>query len=572
MDKEPLLSIFLSLVLCTGLLAGVVRVGFSQDSSYLWSRVYGGTGDDEAHCIIRTSDGGYAIAGWTNSFGLPGYRGWLVKTDASGQMMWNKTYGDPYESVIWSVIQTSDGGYALAGSSVRPVPILVGSVPKGVPWLVKTDSSGNVVWEQAYTDLIGINGQAGAHCIIERPSGGFVLGGQYQSTTTSLVLFVAAFWVVTDTSGNITNGHIYGEEYGFLPWESTIESIIYSGDGGYFLAGGWVTSWLYAYPAGDGGMTLWKIDGNGNLVWGPIRDSSNYKYGGTEAYSLTRGNDGSLLLAGYTSEWDWSILAYRDYPYIVRVDSSGNQSAGSEKKPDTNEGCATAVIKTSDGGYVLAGYGKLSSGSGYGIWLQKMDSVENPKWTDSFDYSGDEKAYSMVSTTTGDFIVAGSTNSIGAGSEDFLIVDFGSPTTTPHGPKADFTVSPETANVGQLVTFDAMTSQPGWNGTNQMPVTKYSWDFGDGNKTDTTTPIIYHAFGSSGIYYPSLTVKASGATPETDTITKRVLIISTPVGGYSVSLASFKGHNTALPSSFYFTIVTMLAVVLTAIRRKKRRK
>jgi len=139
----------------------------------------------------------------------------------------------------------------------------------------------------------------------------------------------------------------------------------------------------------------------------------------------------------------------------------------------------------------------------------------------------------------------------------------------PHGPKAEFTINPETANVGQLVTFNATASQSGWNGTSQMPITKYSWDFGDGNKTDTTTPIVYHSFSSQGIYYPSLTVNASGATPETDTITKRVLIISTPVGGYSVSLANLKGYNTALPSSLYFTIVMMFAVVFTAIRRKR---
>lgn len=140
----------------------------------------------------------------------------------------------------------------------------------------------------------------------------------------------------------------------------------------------------------------------------------------------------------------------------------------------------------------------------------------------------------------------------------------------PHGPKADFTVNPETANVGQLVTFDATASQSGWNGTNQMPIAKYSWDFGDGNKTNTTAPIISHSFSNSRIYYPTLIVYASGATPETDTMTKRVLIISTPVGGYSVSLANFKGYNTALPSSFYFTIVMMLAVAFTAIRRKRR--
>ena len=139
----------------------------------------------------------------------------------------------------------------------------------------------------------------------------------------------------------------------------------------------------------------------------------------------------------------------------------------------------------------------------------------------------------------------------------------------PHGPKAEFTVVPETASIGQLVKFDATSSQPGWNGTNQMPITKYSWDFGDGNNTNTTAPIISHSFSSSGIYYPTLTVYASGATPETDTITQRVLIISTPVGGYSVSI---KGYNTALPSSFYLATLILLSAVFTGIRRKRRRK
>jgi PKD repeat protein len=102
-----------------------------------------------------------------------------------------------------------------------------------------------------------------------------------------------------------------------------------------------------------------------------------------------------------------------------------------------------------------------------------------------------------------------------------------------------------------------------------MPITKYSWDFGDGNKTDTITPIIYHAFSSSGIYYPTLTVNASGATPETDSITKRVLIISTPVGGYSVSMTQ---HNMSMPSSVYLALLIMLSAVLTTVRRKKRKE
>jgi len=139
----------------------------------------------------------------------------------------------------------------------------------------------------------------------------------------------------------------------------------------------------------------------------------------------------------------------------------------------------------------------------------------------------------------------------------------------PYGPKAEFAIVPETANIGQLVKFDASASQQGWNGTNQMPIIEYRWDFGDGNKTTVPAPTIYHTFGSSGIYYPTLTVYASGATPETDAITHRVVVMSVPVGGYSVSLTRY---STLMPSSVYLALLIMLSAVFTTVRRKIRGK
>lgn len=145
----------------------------------------------------------------------------------------------------------------------------------------------------------------------------------------------------------------------------------------------------------------------------------------------------------------------------------------------------------------------------------------------------------------------------------------------PHSPKAEFTVIPETANVGKSVEFDASTSLPGWNGTHEMPVTEYRWDFGDGNKTTTSTPIVYHSFSSSGTYYVTLTVYAPGATPETDSTTHKVTVISVPVGGHSFSI---KRYTTEKPLTLYLALVAILTTVFTVIRReissktKKQRK
>jgi len=139
----------------------------------------------------------------------------------------------------------------------------------------------------------------------------------------------------------------------------------------------------------------------------------------------------------------------------------------------------------------------------------------------------------------------------------------------PHGPEAEFTATPETAKVGELVKFDASSSLSGWNGTHNMPTTEYRWDFGDGNRTTTSTPVIYQRFSGSGIYYVTLTVYAPGATPETDSTTCRVTVIAIPVGGYSISIQVQTKTEPLLP---YIALIATLTAVLTKLRPKTKRK
>ena len=136
----------------------------------------------------------------------------------------------------------------------------------------------------------------------------------------------------------------------------------------------------------------------------------------------------------------------------------------------------------------------------------------------------------------------------------------------PHGPEAEFTAIPDTASTGESIKFDASASLPGFNGTQTMLITEYRWDFGDGNEVTTSTLIVYHSFSSSGIYYVTLTVYASGATPETDSTTHKVTVITTPVGGYSIPI---KTYTTEKPLTPYLALIAILATVFTMIKRKK---
>ena len=82
-----------------------------------WTRTIGGAGSDLGYDIITTTDGGYAIAGSTNSFGAGGNDCYVVKLDATGNLQWTRTMGGTGDDQAYSIIQTTAGGYAIAGST-----------------------------------------------------------------------------------------------------------------------------------------------------------------------------------------------------------------------------------------------------------------------------------------------------------------------------------------------------------------------------------------------------------------------------------------------------------------------
>ena len=119
-----------------------------EASSTTWSKTYGGTGNEEADALVETSDGGFAVVGTTTSFDAVKISLWLIKVDASGNMEWNQTYGGTGADYGYFLVETSDGGYAIAGT--RDCSFIL--IPRGTSWLVKTDSLGNMEWNRTYTE------------------------------------------------------------------------------------------------------------------------------------------------------------------------------------------------------------------------------------------------------------------------------------------------------------------------------------------------------------------------------------------------------------------------------------
>jgi hypothetical protein len=135
-----------------------------------WNMTYGGLAEDFGESLIQVPDGGYAIGGHTYSFGVGFGDAWLVKTYANGSVQWSKTYGDWNSEVASCVIRTSDGGYALGGIKGPYMGVVD-------MWILKTDADGNEQWNKTY----GGTGDDVAYAFVQTADGGYTLAGKTTS-------------------------------------------------------------------------------------------------------------------------------------------------------------------------------------------------------------------------------------------------------------------------------------------------------------------------------------------------------------------------------------------------------
>jgi len=366
-------------------LVSFLFVGSVDASSEMWSRTYGGAGQEVAYSLVETSDGGYAIAGYTNSSGAGYDDFWLVKTDANGNMEWNKTYGGAGSDRAHSLVETSDGGYAIAGTT------------NGNFWLVKTDAVGNMIWNQEF----GGSDYDQAESLVETSDGGFAIAG----TTYSFGAGKDDFWLVkTDAYGNMEWNQTYGES-GF----DSASSVVETSDGGFAIAG--ATNIRINHSDAD--FWLIKTDAYGNMLW-----NKTYSKDVDSAESLVVTSDGGYALVGSTGFW------YPHAFWLVKTDETGlmkwNKYYG-ELSDDHYED-ARSVVETSEVGFALAGKTDHIGAGGYDFWLVKTDAKGSMMWNQTYGGAEDDIAYSLVVTSDGGFAIAGETSSFGAGDSDFWLV------------------------------------------------------------------------------------------------------------------------------------------------------
>ncbi len=455
-----------------------------------WEKKYGGNANDVVTAVQQTSDGGYVVAGYTRSFGAGYDDIWILKLDSAGSITWQNTYGGDYaDDRAYSIQQTSDGGYIVAGhtgtetrswdfwvlkldstggvawqkayggnggdfgTSVRQTPdggyIVAGYTSSfGAGswdyWVLKLNSTGGIKWQMAY----GGGGDDRAFSIQPTSDGRYIVAG----LTRSFGAGDSDFWVLK----LYPNGGVqWQKSYGGSGGEDAL-SVRQTSDGGYLVAGG-----------GWGDSLVMKLYPNGNVNW-QIRNGGS-EDDVTNALSLT--SDGGFVLAGSTMSFD---AGNRDF-WVLKFTSGGATCIPSARASATvttssatvstttgdhgdtasvlsptsveattttatvtgtchwaatygggNDDLANSVRQTSDGGYIVAGY-TPSFGAGLrDVWVLKLNSAGSVQWARTYGGSLDDEALSVQQTSDNGYIVAGYTNSFGAGNSDFWVLKLNS--------------------------------------------------------------------------------------------------------------------------------------------------
>lgn len=395
------------------------KILFSQQVPKLeWQKCLGGTGFEVGNCIIQTTDGGYAIAAYatSNDGDVSGNHGrgdaWIVKLDVSGNIKWEKSLGGSEDDYASWIIQTSDGGYAIAGRTGSTDGDISGYHGGDYDaWIIKLDSSGNVIWKKCF----GGSSYDQANYITRTTDGGYVFCGvsySHDGDITGNHDGPGDAWIVKlDSLGNIKWQKCYGGS-----GNDEAISIIQTSNGGYAIAGrtGSSDGDISGYQGGDFDGFVLTLDSSGNMNWMKC-------YGGDSIdhfHSIIQTEGGGFVVAGHTSSANGDVIGYHgdEDARIIKIDSSGNLQWQRCLGGSGDEGIYS-IVQSADKGYVAAGWSSSSDGDvsgGHGvddIWFVKLNSDGNIEWQECLGGSKSENANSMVITSDGGYAIAGFTNS-----------------------------------------------------------------------------------------------------------------------------------------------------------------
>lgn len=326
----------------------MVVIKIDKDGNKAWEKKFGGEETDEASDIIATSDGNFLVVGHSDSYsGSPGIKDmFVVKIDASGNEIWNKTFGSNVTiDEANAAVEAHSGGYLLVGNSFVNGSLEITAI--------KIDENGEKQWERYYG---GSDSEEGTDVI--KTEKGYVIVGNTESKGKGKW----DIWLLQiDKEGN----EMWDMTFGGGDNE-TANAVIEDKDGGFIIAG---STYSFAYASQD--FWIIKTDKEGNEKW-------NKPFGALaaeEAFALIETKDGNYVAAGFQEVWDKEAQSVSDKGfdvYLVKFDAQGNK-IWERANGGKNEQRGFDIKETEDGSFIIVGLSKGSSKKGVDIAIMKAN-------------------------------------------------------------------------------------------------------------------------------------------------------------------------------------------------------
>lgn len=384
-----------------------------QAPSIMWEKSLGGTGEDAAYSIQNTPDNGYIVVGASNSTDVNvtgnhgGFDFWVVKIDSIGNIQWQKSYGGSNRDIAKSVALTSDGGYIVAGETNSidgDVTNNPGLFNASHCWVIKISSTGALLWQKFFQ--FGLTAST-ASCIIQSGDGNYVFAGTGWYLRTVGNSYMDGIVAKISSDGNIiwtdTLGGYYHDE---------LVSIVRRSDGGYAVCGYSASS--DGFFSQNKGVTDFYIAGISNIgvtQWEKL-------YGGTQAdyaNSIIQNNNGDFIITGQSNSSDGDFPLNKGATDLVslKLNNLGN-IVWQKTYGGTNNDVGKFVIQDTDSSFVITGSSNSTDGdiTNYinllDYWVLRL-SIQNGNilWQKKYGGGNRDESNAIKLNPDGSLIVAG---------------------------------------------------------------------------------------------------------------------------------------------------------------------
>ena len=370
-------------------------------------KTFGGTKNEGANSVTKTTDGGYAVLGFVQSMDgdvlgktNESFDYWVLKFDASNNLQWNKAFGGSGDDRGKQLIQTSEGGFAIIGYTQSADDDVTENAGAQDYWIAKLDASGNLSWQKSF----GFSGADVGFSILQAKDGGYLLNGTLDVTASGGLGNSRSarrhaggdYWAIKlDSNGEMQWSRYYGGTFTDTPYDA-----IQTDDNGYIIVGS-SDSDDVDISNSNGSYDFWviKISSAGDLIW-------EKSFGGSEideAHSITDSGDGNFIIVGDTRSNDSDISLNHGAAdlWVIKITPTGDL-IWEKTFGGSSFDVGRSVTKTQDNSFLIAGSsrssdGDLTSNNGQNdAWVLKIDANGNMKWQKIIGGSEIDFAYGIA--------------------------------------------------------------------------------------------------------------------------------------------------------------------------------